>query len=529
MKGLSPVLSQSAMVLVAAVLTVGLASGISTGLRLAGETGPGRLGEVDAPIIVSSANRQSSSAKSSSKGTQVELEEENEGSKACILFVNPCPLTDPRCGMDILKVEIACTDVRCTPESCVTKEELSKVSSSRRSSSVPAAGPNACVQQNFACIEGAQSSCFKRLRSTQLECTDTRCAGGACIPASVFFASQKLQPWDMGPLEGPFPRKETMCVIQRSACDPGDASCVSPVSLEQIDCRNCSGSTCTRIDVLVDERDNILGNAGSGNTDEGESGTTTQEPTLRPAAQTAPLGCFNNQGAWTTDRNACASDQNRFLQQTGTIPTVTVLQVDSEIQREIDRQIVPDTTRSSTVQTLLSSIYDASDRLTSMLRLSLPDDLRAAVTDSIEWLKLVQRDAQDSSKTMKELQDLAASIGMRLEDIQVDVSAWSATQPTPQRNPETLTGKMDLIFGNLAAAFGIIQAELIVLPPSVFGDYSEALSLYEGLKPACLSNPDLCGRLTSVVDLLESAVMGLQQALEEAGRQDLIDQIDAMF
>ncbi len=547
MKGIHPVLSQSAMILTAAVLTVGLASGIATGLRFIGATGPGELGtsELQFKITTGSSRSPASSAKSSSRGNNdnqtIRIEEEEEDDeKECILFVNPCPLTNPQCGMDVILMDIACSDARCTTNSCLSKEELKKISSSSRQSSVPNTNPNACVLQTFECAPGALASCYKRVRSAQLDCTDRRCTTSTCIPASVFFARQTLEPWDMGALEGPFPRKETMCVVQRTACPPNDPSCLSPVSLEQIECKNCSGDTCTHIDILVDERDNILGNVSTTLTEDeetresGESETTrssaTSQATARTTVQeTAQLGCFTDRGIWTTDRSACAADQNQFLQQNVTVPTIIVTPPDEEIKREIDRQLVPDTTRSALIQSLLSSIFDASQRLNSMLFLPIPDQLRASVIDTAEWLKVVQRDAQQPERTISDLQQIAGSVYTKLSEIQNAVSDWSRDRPEPVRNPTSLTGKIDSVFGKIAAAFGIVQQELIPLPSSVLSDFTRAQSIYEGLKPACIANTDLCGELSSVVDLLESAVAGLQLTLEEAGRQDLIDRIDAML
>ncbi len=541
MKGISPVVRESAMVLVAAVLTIGVLSGVSTALRLTGETGPGREGIGEMQIMVSSS-RGSTSPKSvsSSKGNEnvrIEDEDDHEDDE-CVVFLNPCPLTNPRCGLAIINMDISCKDARCTPESCVRKEELEKASSSRKSSA-PSIGPNSCILQTFSCAEGALPSCFRRVRSMQLDCTDRRCTTSTCIPASVFFASQELQPWDLGKAEGPFPRTETMCVIQQTACPPNDPSCLSPVSLEQIECKDCTGTKCTRFEVLVDERDNILGNAEREN-EEGETGSPTEsrtsarssaqsQATARTVPQTAPLGCFTESGLWTTDRTACAPDQNRFLEQTDTVPTITVTPPPEIIEREIERKLVPDTTRSSLIQTLLSSIFDASERLNSLLRLPLSDELRLSITDTAEWLKNVQREAQEPDRNMHDLQELAGSVRTRLGDIQAAVSEWSSNQPTPTRDPNSLTDKMDSIFGGLAAAFGMVQKELIPLPSSVLSDYSQALSSYEGLKPACLANPNICGQLSSVVELLESVVAGLQQTLEEAGRQDLIEQIDAIL
>ncbi len=547
MKGIHPVLSQSAMVLVAAVLTVGLASGISTGLRLTGAAAPGGLDVTDMSIKVttSSGIGQPASARSISspanQEVRIEDDDDDDDKKECILFLNPCPPTNPRCGMDIVTMEIACGDSRCTPESCVKKEELAKISSSRQSST-PTVGPNSCILQTFECAPGALPSCFKRVRSMQLDCTDRRCSTSTCISASVFFARQKLEPWDLGVVEGPFPRKETMCVVQRTACPPNDPSCVSPVSLEQIDCKECSGDMCTRLDILVDERDNILGNVSPSQTT-GETGTNQSgetQNTARSSAQsqatarttvqqTAPLGCFTESGIWTTDRSACADDQNKFLQSTTTVPTLTITPPDEEIRREIDRQLVPDTARSSLIQTLLASIFDASERLNSMLFLPIPDDLRGSIVDTIEWLRNIQRDAQDPNKTMSDLQNLAGSVHTQLSDIQTAVGDWSRNQPVPTRDPNSLTDKLDAIFGDIATAFSMVQEELLMLPSSVLSDFAQAQSAYEGLKPACLANTNLCGQLSSVVDLLESSVNGLRIMLEEEGRQDLIDRMDAMF
>ncbi len=413
-----------------------------------------------------------------------------------------------------------------------------------------------CVLQTFSCAKNALPSCYKRIRSNQLECRDSACGAGSCIALEVFVTKNTFQPWDLGKMEGPFPRSETMCVIERSSCPPNDPSCLSPVSIEQIPCSDarCTSGACTRMTIQVDEGDNIIGNATVVPVDPSktppsnpgeptrENPTGTEEkPTIEPTVgepiptvrQQGPiLGCFAEDGSWTVDRTLCAADQARFTQgQQQPSPAAASPEVSRETRMQIEEQFVPDTRKAALVQNLLSLTIEAVGRLSLILENpTLSNELRINLSSTMEWLRAVQRTAAEESQSINDLQLLADEVGQRLVETQLAVITWAESSGRPALPPpQTLTDKMDKILMALPSAFGLLQAEMIMIPQEALTGFVEAQAVYELVKPACLANSNTCGELNKVIDLLVPVVASLKTAIDTAGRPDLEVQIDLLM
>ncbi len=369
-------------------------------------------------------------------------------------------------------------------------------------------------------------------------------AGGNQAPGLEIEKENEREKGNMG---NPSPT----CVIERSACPPNDPSCLSPVSIEQIPCSDarCATGACTRMTIHVDKGDNI-GKAkvnpfaGPPQTDLSASGETsgnhqeTETPIMNPGApigttttQGPILGCFAEDGSWTSDRSLCAVDQARFPQ--GQPPPLPqgLVEISRETSLQIEEQFVPDTRRTALVQNLLSLTIEAVGRLSLILENpTLSPDLRMNLSGTMEWLRAIQRTVSEEDHSINDLQMLADEVGKRLVDTRLAVIAWvESSGRTSLPPPQTLTDKMDKILMALPSAFSLLQAEMIMIPDVAISGFVEAQAVYEIIKPTCLSNSDTCGELNKVVDLLVPVVAALKTAIDTAGRSDLEAQIDLLM
>jgi hypothetical protein len=433
-------------------------------------------------------------------------------------------------------------------------------SSARATSAATVA--SSCMIRRFVCAKGAASSCYKRWRSTGVSCTDTVCGSGTCMLSDIFFSTYKLEPWDTGTLPAPFPRTETMCIIQSSACPPEDSSCLSPVSLEQVSCDDlrCVTGACTRMSVLVDQTDTIVsqtttiptGSSGpsggdgenqeegertgenqesgngttSGSSGSGESGTTGITQTTRA------VGCFDAAGIWTTDRSRCAVDQKQFVEPTGSTqgqsPEAGTAEEQKAIERKIEPQFVSDTRKSALVQSLLASTVEATGRISRMLESpNLPQDVRFILEQKIEALRMAQQSVSQEEQSVRDLQLLADSVAVSLGEVQQTVTFWM--ESNPQDFPITVTDKLDRLFASLPSVFGILLQEGIPIESTTMDGYLVAQQTYDAVRGECMADANSCGKLSQVLDTLEPVFAGIRLSLERAGRTDLEQQLDSVL
>jgi hypothetical protein len=476
-------------------------------------------------------------------GEPLEADDKSGSGERCILLISACPIDNPLCGKEPVRVTVNCTDPSCVPGSCIP---ASGGSSSAVSSRVSSSGnTDSCMLRRFECVKGSLYSCFKRWRSKEISCNDSACIGTSCMKSDVFFSTYTLQPWDMDELKGPFPRTEMMCVIQRSACPPDDPACLSAVSLEQIPCDDvaCTTGSCTRSAILVDQNDQIVSATPAGSTsgqtgtsneeergsggDEESSGTSNGGTTV---TRSQPLGCFDVAGAWTTDRTKCAENQQPYVQ-----PQVSgnagqdsqeAPEEQKKAERIIEQKFVADTKRTAIVQSLLSSTTEAVGRISTLLESSvLPQEVRTELEKQQEALRTAQRAAAVPEQSIRELQLVADTVSARLQEVQ------KATQPLQGSvsPPFAVTDRLDRIFTGLPAIFGLMFNEQIPVDSATVDAYLTAQTTYDSVRASCLEQPASCSDLVQAIDALEPVFAGLRLALETAGRTDLELQIDALL
>lgn len=369
------------------------------------------------------------------------------------------------------------------------------------------------------------------------------------MKSDLFFSSYKLQPWDMGELQGPFPRTEIMCIRQSSACPPDDSFCLSPVSFEQVPCdeAQCLPGSCTRTSILVDKNDSILlkgmplpentlsiqeknlpalnnpQNQGE-KTDEKDTNEGENHPEIVMPEPARILGCFDAVGIWTTDRSQCAENQKRYVKPAGISDDVQ----DEQIDHVIEVKFIPETRKSELLQHILTSTTEAGNRIDKMLEnQQLPQDVRTELEQKLERLRIVERTAPESDLPARGLQLLADAVAGELTTVQTIVTTWM--ESPGQTFPVTVTDRLDRIFSTLPSIFGLLIQENIPLESTTMDAYINAQQTYDFVRPSCMENADSCANLSQAIDALEPLFAAFHLSLESAGRMDLEEQIDLLM
>lgn len=354
------------------------------------------------------------------------------------------------------------------------------------------------------------------------------------MASDTFFSTYKLEEWDFGQLPGPFPRQETLCIIRRSSCSSDDASCLSPVSLEQIACEDtaCLSGACTRTTVLVDQNDVIVNqktaSASNDTTDDAQSSATSRTDDSQTGDRRS-LGCFDSAGSWTTDRSRCAGDQKRYVN-----PAVSDgsggekrhdPQQRKEWEQKIEREFVSDTRKNAIVEHLLSSTTEATGRIERILENpSLPDDTRVALEAQQEQLRIAQHTASEPDQSVRDLQLLANTVTERLETVQKTVTVWASTS-----RPLTVTDRLDHLFVTLPSIFNILLQAQLPLESKTAEAYIGAQQLYEPVREDCLADAVVCRELSRVLDALEPVFLDMKMLIDQSGRTDLEQQIKLLL
>lgn len=447
---------------------------------------------------------------------------------------------------------------------------------------------NACVLRLFTCSKNESPSCLKRWHSKEISCNDNVCTGASCMTKTDFLARYSFQQWDLQNLLGPFPRNETMCVSQVSDCPLNDPFCISSVSLQQVPCEEpfCKEPTCIKRVVYVDKDDAIVGGSPGGqitntnnqgninnNTKDGIitvenhdtsssddskndntsgkndaiSNDTSDERTqeVDNKTQNLNLGCFDEKGSWTTNRSDCSKNQKPYVvpqvqtfdttRETvgGTPAPETTSTVDTasnknegEIQQKIEERFVPDTRKSTLVQSLLSSITEADGRLGTILsNAALPENVLSGLKKEREVLSSLQRAISAPNQSMLNLQQLGDSLSRHLQAIQTIVQSLQGDH----KPPTTVTEKLDAIFKGLPEVFSLLLQEGVTVDNTMISGYIGAEAEYSPIRTACMENTSSCNDLVRVIDALGPVYQSLQESLEKAGRTDLQGKIDALL
>lgn len=438
---------------------------------------------------------------------------------------------------------------------------------------------NKCVLRRFECGQNALPSCFKRWRSKEINCNDTACISGSCMLYSMFLSKYTFQPWDMQDLQGPFPRPETMCIMQQSDCPLDDEFCISSISLSQVPCdvELCSSIACKRQSVFVDSKDILVKNAAEstlliplqgsnssavtsalymnnvvtstpGNAVLNGTFTENAQETILPMP-TPNLGCFTETGTWTIDRTECAANQKPYvIPQVQTFVTTQKTEEDTptlgsidpmdavrtvqyekeevEMQQTIEELFVPDTRKNTIVQSLLSSITETDGRLGIILsNTALPDTLRSSLVKEQEALDALQRTISAPNQSMLNLQQLGESVSKHLQTIQSIVQSLQANR----QPPTTVTETLDAIFTGLPEVFSLLLQEEIPVDNMMISGYIGAEAAYSPIRTACIEHTASCGDLVQIIDALEPVYQSLQDSLEKAGKMDLQAKIDVLL
>lgn len=193
----------------------------------------------------------------------------------------------------------------------------------------------------------------------------------------------------------------------------------------------------------------------------------------------------------------------------------------------IEEKIVDQGERDSQRTQLLASIGEAIDRLTVLReRHVLPAEINTSLEGTSAWLAQVQQVFTEGSPSLEDIQIQAEALRVRLEETQTLVrAALEQNGMTQARKAEDLTNKFDRVLSAIPFIYALFQQNAVAMPQDATDAFNEASGLYNDIKPTCLENENECLRLSDVITALERAVLSVKQALSDAGKSDLEEQI----
>lgn len=442
---------------------------------------------------------------------------------------------------------------------------------------------NECVHSTFTCLDNSNApNCFKRVRNEEVKCNDEICADGKCITLSTFLSSTTFTPWDKGNLPGPFPRQETMCSIIKSSCPPEDTSCLSDVSVEQIDCMDprCTNGECSTTTVQVDEKDNMIANINpavkpadisskksdqSGKNKESDNSgqgnkkvegipfridfptfqdKSAQNKNPKNTTQYQELGCFRKDGTWSRERSdQCDSNQLKYIQiqerrQTLTPPAQEIegspifnQAHEADVRAKIEEKFLSKDKRDAQKDALLRTTDDAIARLGYIAEQGIvPIEASMHLTETLDWLRQVQVNFSAGEHSVDDIQQEASELRERLSSTQwLIASSLEQSGVSMQRKPETILSKTDRIFTAIPSAFSIMQDAQIEIPGEALQLFMDAREKYDVIKPECQVDTEKCLRISEVVAVLEPMITLMKDSISAAGRPDIEDQINLIF
>lgn len=482
--------------------------------------------------------------------------------------------------------EIACDDTYCLADAtrCFpwgSQNANGSATSYPRPTLEDEQASDVCIIRAFECRDGAvRANCFKRLRATDIRCDDPACADGDCVPRERFFANDSFAPWDTGALPGSFPRTETMCSLGGSACADGDDQCLRDLALRQVRCDDarCADGTasCTRTTVLVDAQDNLVRlpmSAGTSSVIPALHSTDTERqnddenardlpftidfPTQRQPIDTRSsssssmprsieqrpdLGCFARDGTWTRDRADCDPNQLQYIElQRGKEPSAPISggnerphifeePAEADIRSRIEERFFPAPERAAQRERLLHTIDEAIARLSEIVaRQILPSEASIHAIETITWLRNIQATFATGDHSADDMRRQAEDVRVRLSSIRTLIYTALDQSHISGHMPDDLLDKMDRVIGALSGAFSILQEENIAIPPAAAASWVNVRRTYEEIKPACQANESVCVRLAEVVDMLDTTVNILKEAVAAANRPEIEDRIRALI
>ncbi len=279
-----------------------------------------------------------------------------------------------------------------------------------------------------------------------------------------------------------------------------------------------------------------------------------------PSDTQPKLGCFKNNGEWTTDREACDRDQSGHLGTPSVQPPVTpeptdggptrpriqtvptlvappppsdspteeeIQAQDEELQIRLDEKFHTQAIRNEAMQKLRDAITSATQRMHVLSEQPLSPDASAAVSQTVTRLTQLSIDIDTEDLTAGDIEAKAGELRVMLQDAQQAIAKAAPAVSAPKA--DGIIAKLDGIFGALPNVFTLLQQEQVNSSSTTSTEYLTALTLYTNTRTKCLANADHCTAIGDVLNHLEVMRASLLQSLELSGKTGLEGQIDEML
>ncbi len=376
------------------------------------------------------------------------------------------------------------------------------------------------------------------------------------------------------------------CILHISQCPDNEPNCLNSALFIRGLCSDvrCSDSKniCTPVSNPGPSGDGRSSAGQTSGTNHSDASSRTNEQsgnsgqgsplTIAPSALTdrQPLGCYDNDGKWTTDRSACAENQSPFLQEqtadrtdnsgtsgnsgNGTVssrgtrpvfenqssletrPAITTPEATVRTTIEADRE---DPTLQQAFREMFDTAPEPADRAGELLQtatnaLERLQQLRArplsaaaaaSVDDSYNWISILLSDLATHNQTDEEIETKAVLLKERLEQTTKSISSL----PTPEPRPSGVLAALDSLFLRLPVVFAFMQEEKVPLHMNAVNTYQSAYTLYTSTRTACIETASRCAELANVIAKLETLRTEISLILQEAGKTDLQERIDEML
>jgi hypothetical protein len=277
------------------------------------------------------------------------------------------------------------------------------------------------------------------------------------------------------------------------------------------------------------------------------------------------MGCYANNGRWTTERSDCDPDQNKHLQnlmygqsnsssypsfegnptsftkpssgttsstsgESGGVESVRQEieedKLNEELQAHFEEKFQLQEKLNNATAELLNSATNALQRLQNIPQENLPVETASYISSTNDWLLSLINDLFTSELSMEEVQNKAGELKGRLQDAMQTVAE---AMPVIERKPESIIEKMDRLLATIPTIFSFVQEEGVELSAEVADEFQTAASLYSDIKPRCLEDANECLNLQEVLSHLETMRNALTDSLDQHGKSDLKSRIDEML
>jgi len=317
-----------------------------------------------------------------------------------------------------------------------------------------------------------------------------------------------------------------------------------------------------------DDEEEYVPACGNDILDEGEQceppGTSTcgGRCQLLPPEGQLPEGCFRSSGSWTGDRNKCDRDQKKFYKQVKEIiftdgmssnqlsgipqeilETITSMDIpvaleteeeEEELKVKIREEYVSASDIDKTRKNLLKAIKEARRHLTVIREnvTTLPAFGDQFLAHSIGWLNAAQEYVGADNKTEKELQEVASLVKQLVTNTDALLAHLQDTGVLPSSDNikiENILDRLGNVLDAMPRAFLLLEEEDIEIELDATFSYIEARIFFEDTRKECLQNNNACSDLWDVFEEIDAVQSFMDQAIRNARRSDLKDEIDKFF